>query len=371
MTSEKAKPSRIDVKSFAEVDLAGLLDRFLKGLKSEKTKEAYKNDLMSFAAYVDPALSTATKLSWNPAAAIDALNVLLFGEGHPKWSSAKATQVVEDYRNKLREEKYASSTINRKLAALRSVFKFARKNELVEGNLDVDAETVTPLVDTRGPGEEKIAKIVEFLEKQTREAPTSKNTRDLAIVRLLSDNGLRRIEVSRLNLGDLDFEDRTMPEADKKLPRIWVWGKGKSEAESKVTLTKEGKEALEQWLKQRDKLDSEIDLTSPDSPVFLPLRGVGAKDTRLDEGSIYRLVAGLGKSLGLGRVWPHGFRHTGITEVLEATGGDIFAAAAYSRHKNIQMLQRYNDNIKDAGASSVEKLAERRRNRKKNDPRSS
>ena len=55
---------------------------------------------------------------------------------------------------------------------------------------------------------------------------------------------------------------------------------------------------------------------------------------------------------------PHGLRHTAITAALDVSGGDVRAAARFSRHADGRTLQRYDDNRTDLGGELARRVAE-------------
>ena len=46
---------------------------------------------------------------------------------------------------------------------------------------------------------------------------------------------------------------------------------------------------------------------------------------------------------------PHGLRHAAITEALNLTKGDVRRVQRFSRHKDVRVLNRYDDNREDLG----------------------
>jgi integrase/recombinase XerC len=60
------------------------------------------------------------------------------------------------------------------------------------------------------------------------------------------------------------------------------------------------------------------------------------------------MVRELGRRLGM-KVWPHGLRHAAITEALDLTGGNVRAVQRFSRHRDVRVLERYDDNRRDLG----------------------
>ena len=158
--------------------------------------------------------------------------------------------------------------------------------------------------------------------------------RDLALLLLLHDHGLRRGEAAALDLADVDPEAGT----------VAVLGKGRDE-KVLVTLNPPAVEALAGWNAARGDWPG---------PLFVRLdRAAGpGRPGRLDPGSIARIVHGLGRRAGVAcGTHPHGLRHQGITRALDLAGGDVRRVRKFSRHAKPETLLRYDDNRRDdAGA---------------------
>jgi integrase/recombinase XerC len=162
--------------------------------------------------------------------------------------------------------------------------------------------------------------------------------RNLALVRLLHDLGLRRGEVCSL---DLDHYDQSRGQ-------IAVKGKGKLE---RIRLSVPGpvRTALDAWIRIRG-LDP--------GPLFHGLRR-GSEGGRLSANGLYAIVTELGRQAGLvRRLRPHGLRHAAITAVLDRSGGNVRAAQRFSRHANLQTLVRYDDNRTDLGGEMARLISE-------------
>ncbi len=164
---------------------------------------------------------------------------------------------------------------------------------------------------------------------------TPKAKRDKAAIRLLYDLGLRRGEVVGLDVGDVDLEVGTLA----------VLGKGRSE-KTRLTLPPETQAALREWLSVRG---------DPPGPLF-PNFDRARKGRRLTGAGLYALVRKLGQSVGVD-VWPHGLRHTAITEALDLTEGDVRAVQRFSRHRDVRVLTIYDDNRTDMAGKVARMVA--------------
>ena len=197
--------------------------------------------------------------------------------------------------------------------------------------LEVEGLRSEPYRDTRGPGREGFRRILEALAARQ----DAKGLRDVAAVRLLFDLALRRAEVVGVDREDLDLEGGTLA----------VLGKGRTQ---KVRLTLPGptREALAAWLAVRG---------DEPGPLFRPLDRSG-KGARLSGTSLYRVVRRLGEWAGL-KARPHGLRHAAVTAALDLTGGDIRAVQKFSRHRDVRVIERYDDSRQDLAGDVARRVA--------------
>ncbi len=172
-----------------------------------------------------------------------------------------------------------------------------------------------------GLDDQDMTKLVERL-KSLSASPT--NTRLRAIVGLLALQGLRQIEIVRLNVKDLDLIANI----------AYVQGKGRDDKES-VSLHPETVKALKDYLKSNKVADG---------PLFA-CRSNNHKNQRVTTKTIRNIVIPLLKELGIEKS-THGFRHYFTTKLIKTYKGDLLEVAQYTRHKSLEMLQIYNDSIK-------------------------
>jgi integrase/recombinase XerC len=304
------QPESISHSLTLETDL---VQAFLRG-RNQKTIEAYRRDLEDFRAFLgSPTIDDAAKI------------LLSRGPG-------EANAVALAYKTHLIERGLQSATVNRRLAALRSLVKLARTLGLTVYTLQVENMKSQAYRDTRGPGKNGYRAMLE----QAKEAKEKKAIRDQAMLHLLYDMGLRRGEVISLDLIDLDLMAGT----------VSVLGKGRTQKES-LTLPNETKRALSDWLKVRG--------VTP-GPLFLNFDPSATEQGRLTGDGLYKIIKKLGKKAGI-KARPHGLRHSAITEALDLTGGNIRAVARFSRHRNVQVLTLYDDNRTDLGGNVAQMVA--------------
>jgi integrase/recombinase XerC len=206
-----------------------LVNLFLAG-RNPRTLAAYQADLEDFRRY-RRAPTLANAAHW-----------LL--EDPP----IVANEFARIYQSKMIERGLQAATVNRRLATLRSLVKFANTLGLVSWTLSVENVPVPPYRRTGGPDRDEFRAMLEAARAQ----PGPKGLRDAALLRLLHDLGLRCGEAVRLDIEDVDLPGN----------RIFILGKARAQQEP-VTLPVPTKAALAAWL----------DVRGPEpGPLFEPLR---------------------------------------------------------------------------------------------------
>lgn len=286
--------------------LEGLIYSFLNG-RNESTIRAYGRDLDCFRAF--------TKTT-----DLDEAAQLLFSHGH-----GPANALALAYKAYLIEQGLQATTINRRLAALRSLAKMARTLGFIPWTLEVqNVKGATPYRDTRGPGRSAVQRLFDTNGNRLR----PKALRDQAAIRLLYDLGLRRAEVVSLDLADVDLGTS----------KLSVLGKGRSQKHL-LSLPEPTKAALTAWLEVR----------GPEAGPLFTNFDRASKGRRLTGTSLYRIVRALGARIGL-EIRPHGLRHTAITEACKAAqtnGVGLEEVLQFSRHKDVRTLMIYRDRERD------------------------
>jgi integrase/recombinase XerC len=289
-----------------------LIAAFLAG-RSPQTLRAYSQDLGDFSAFLG--VATPEAAAW-----------LLLGQGQ-----GEANGIGLAYRAQMLERGLAPATVNRRLAAVRSLVALARMLGLSSVRLEVPGVKAEMYRDTRGPGAAGVRHLLGLLDGRDG----AKAVRDRAIVRCLFDLGLRRGEVVGLDLVHLDLAAGTMD----------VLGKGRTGRE-RLSLPEPTCAALAAWVAARGQ---------EPGPLFLNFDHAG-KGQRLTGTSIYRIVRALGSQAGL-TVHPHGLRHAAITEALDLTRGDVRAVQRFSRHRDLRVLTVYDDTRRDLGGEVARLVA--------------
>jgi integrase/recombinase XerC len=244
----------------------------------------------------------------------------------------QANLIASRWRDLLKESGLAAATVNRRLAALRSLSRDMRRGGLTPWSIEVDDLKAKPYRDTRGPGLEAVAAM---LAEARKESP-AKGARDELVISFLGEMALRCKEVATLDLEHVS-EDRS---------EIMVLRKKQSDR-VRIPLPDATKAALVAWLAHRG-LD--------EGPLVTPLDPGLAKRGRrgnVARSTIYRIVRTLAARSNV-KAWPHGLRHTAITEALEQTGGNVRLVQRFSGHSKIETVMIYDDARKDPAKDVAE-----------------
>ena len=292
------------------------------GGRSVQTRRAYEGDLKQFAAFCRAeSPETALRLFL----ALDA---------------GAANHVALQWRSAMLEAKLSPATINRRLAALRSLAKLGRTLGMIAWGVEIGNVSSQAYLDTAGPGEEAFRRMLAKLGERT----DTKGVRDYTMVRVLYDLGLRRSELCRLNVGDLDLERR----------KLMVLGKGRREPKP-LSVPPRTVDIIKAWLQRCASIGL---ATAPSSPLFVSINRHGGPGARLTGDGLYRVVRDLGLAVGI-KTRTHALRHQSITDVLTLTNGNIIQARDFARHRSAETTLRYNDNREDHAGDLARRLSER------------
>ena len=296
-----------------------VLSQLLADSRSENTRLAYEKDVIRFFKW-------ATEKTPTPDIVLEFLHL----------EKADAVTLVLRYKAHLIRSGLAEATVNRRLAALKSLVAMGRKmGHCVYTLEDVKSEKVEKYRDTTGISPEAFKRVLSVPDRDTLQGK-----RDYALLRLLWGNALRRNEVSQLNLGDFDESART----------LLIRGKGKGSQTEAIDLSGATTDAIAIWLEatQEGRPD--------DSPLFIALDFCNFGH-RLTGESIRRIVVRACKAAGINkRMSPHRIRHSAITAALDATEGNVRKVQKLSRHANLETLMVYDDNREKAQLEITELL---------------
>jgi len=149
------------------------------------------------------------------------------------------------------------------------------------------------------------------------------NLRLRALIALFLFQGLRQIEVSRLNVSDLDLKNKT----------TFIIGKGRDDKEQ-IHLHPTTVKILRDYLNCYRYRDGALFRSESNHN----------NGSRLTTKSIREIIKSVFCTLNIDGT-THGFRHYFITKLIQSYKGELLMVSKYSRHKSIQMLEVYNDEI--------------------------
>ncbi len=229
-------------------------------------------------------------------------------------------QVVRAFMGKLHERRMAKTTIARKLAALRSFFRFLRREGILEQN---------PMVNIKTPRQDR--KLPVFLYPNEVEAllvATGSGTpyayRDRAILEVLYASGARVSELVGMDLTDLDLRVGSA--------RV----KGKGNRERIVPLGSFAVESLQTYLQLGRPFLICKGVTGMIPALFLNRYG-----KRLSARGVRYMVEGIVEKVALCRgISPHTLRHTFATHLLDR-GADLRAVQELLGHVSMSSTQIY------------------------------
>ncbi|REJ66747.1 MAG: tyrosine recombinase XerC [Planctomycetota bacterium] len=293
--------------------------RFLQYLEvernaSELTVKSYREDLAALAEYLEET------------------------DGQLPDAGDITTLDLRGYVSSLHEAGYAKTTIARRLASLRSFFRFGQREGWIEHN---------PAKPLRNP--RKGRSLPHFLSNdeigRLLESPPSNTPlglRDRAILETAYSAGLRVSELVGLSDGDLDF--------DASVVRV----RGKGRRERLAPIGSYARRALDAWLARREL--SKREKNGRQAPVFVNKFG-----TRLTARSVARMLEKYLKQSDLDlRTTPHTLRHSFATHLLDR-GADIRSVQELLGHKSLVTTQIYT-HISTAGLREVYERAHPRAN---------
>jgi integrase/recombinase XerC len=205
-------------------------------------------------------------------------------------------------------------SIQRRLSAARTFFRYLLREKLVRRN-PVQGVSA-PRGSKRLPENLDADRMARLLEI-TGDGPLV--DRDRAMLELLYSSGLRLAELADLDLGDVDMQDAT----------VRVTGKGNKDRI--VPVGSRALDALNRWHRSRASLAA-----GDEKALFVSRRG-----TRLSRRSIQARVDHWARRQGIDtRVYPHLFRHSFATHLLESSH-DLRGVQELLGHANISTTQVY------------------------------
>lgn len=285
-----------------------VVEQLLADTRSANTRRAYQKDIKDFFLF-------AAQRQPDRALILEFLHL----EQH------QATSVVLKYKASLIRKGLKEATVNRRLAAIKSMVVMGRKLGVCHFSLEeIKGEKIQNYRDTSGVEVSEYAQVLALVDRTSL-----KGKRDYAILRLLWDNALRRNEICSLNVGDFDARSFTLR----------ILGKGRGTQKEVIDISRKTNEAITDWL-----IASGRSAARGDEPLFVSIAYNG-RGQRLTGESVRRLVDQLCQQAGIDKkMSPHRVRHSAITAVLDKNNGNYRQAQKFSRHADPRTLIKYDDN---------------------------
>jgi integrase/recombinase XerD len=261
---------------------------------SNNTTAAYKNDLGQFMKFLQ-----AGQYDIND------------------WSEV-TPEIVDEYVEFMKEKSYASSSVARKVAAVKSFFNFLFARGIIEDNPTTDVDS--PKVKKRLP-KTLTAGDIEKLLQAPRQKRSPKHLRDTALLAMLYSTGMRVTEVVSLRVDDVDLQDNILH------------CHGKDGQIRDLPLDKDTHDAVAAYL---DGGRQYLVKNKEEDALFLNHRG-----QQLTRQGLWLIIKAYAKKANLsGDVTPHTLRHSFAAHKLD-DGSDLQEVQRLLGHANISTTQIY------------------------------
>ncbi len=266
--------------------------------RSPASVAAYAGDLEVFGAF----LAKAPK------------KVSPHGKEWPQLATATRSDVLRFLQELINNRGYAPQAVRRKVAALRSFYKFLRK----EGKRTDDPSYDVELPKRRRslPKVLKEPDVVRLLRANAGWKTPWLRVRDQAMMELLYGSGIRRAELVSIDLSDIDLSTRTM----------LVTGKGNKTRQ--VVFNRTTADALRKYIGMRPR--------SSEDALFLSHAG-----KRLSTRHVWEIFNRIRKVSGVAaKASPHTLRHSFATHLLEH-GADLVTIQELLGHESLDTTRIY------------------------------
>lgn len=269
------------------------LDDFLQYIGSEKglsinSIEAYQRDCLSFVAFLEE-------------------------RGIVKFTDVTQDHIL-DFLSQLSDLQYATSSISRCMIALKVLFRFLKREQIVEHNIALYLET--PKLWQLIPEVLSEREVDLLLAQPDSNHPIG--ARDKAVLELLYASGLRVSEICTIKIYDVDDET------------VRVFGKGSKERI--VPIGKYALAAIDHYLIYfRCRYDSENQ-----KELFVTNKGAP-----IDRVMVWRMIKEYARKAGITKnISPHTLRHSFATHLLDH-GAELRVIQEMLGHSSITSTDRY------------------------------
>jgi integrase/recombinase XerD len=281
-----------------EEQLASFLSHLEKEYQySENTIAAYRNDLSQFHKFIE-------------------------GHSHSElthWSAVTEGE-IENYLSfmKHKAQPYASSTIARKVAAIKSFYNYLTSQKIVDENPSVDIDS--PKVKKRLPQPLSLSDVERLLAAPAG-GQSPKNLRDLTLLNILYATGMRVTEVVSIQLEDVAPDRSTLSSPTRQ-----------GEARE-IPLDEDTKALVSGYLAEGR---PQLAKNSRERALFLNHRG-----EKLTRQGLWLIIKGYARQAGLNtEVTPHTLRHSFAVHRL-SKGAKLEDIQRLLGHANISTTQIY------------------------------
>jgi len=274
--------------------------RDAKNLRGDRSKETYTKALNAFFIYLDQ--QTALE------------------QPDGVQSASLSGLTVSDFVQHLKDNQYSAFTVNLYLSAIKQLAAWCIRHREALNLNEAQLNALRDIDDVRGLAIERTF-YKDSLEAQERQQVLDgvETTRDRAVLVLLGLEGLRTVEVTRLKLGDLDFDRQ----------QLQVLGKGKSTKKA-IKFFAACRRVLQTYLEETDRW-----------PILYSRRGEYLFDN-LKTYQIRYLVDKQLRKHGLKRAGmsAHSLRHT-VGQLLLEEGVSLEHVQQHLRHETLETTQFY------------------------------
>ena len=218
---------------------------------------------------------------------------------------------INSYVGNLHEKKYSPTSIMRKIASIRGIFKWACINEIIKANPALTLEQ--PKVPQKLPKVISVSEIENILNQNL-------TTFETVIIELLYGCGLRVSELINLKINDYNLKTK------------YLECTGKGSKDRIIPLGAKAVNAIKKYLPEREFFLQKYNTKS----LRLLINEQGKEVTRQE---VYTLIHNQGKKLHK-TISPHTLRHSFATHLLE-NGADLRVVQELLGHSNVSTTQLY------------------------------
>ena len=284
-------------------DIKLIMDEFYDYLKKERafsshTIDAYRNDLDRFILSFPKTLSDLNQID---------------------------KDMIYNFLSEEFDKNYKSKTIARRLASIKSLFKYLIRSEQISQNPSINIKT--PKVEKKLPNFVDIKVIDKLMEKP--DLSTYKGVRDRAIIELFYSTGIRLSELANLDLSSIIIDSNKNTGEENYMVKVL----GKGEKERIIPFGKEAKYWIDKYLNTRG---FSINSGLGNLPLF-----ANSKEKPVAYSTIKRRIRNYIKLVSEGEgLGPHILRHSFATHMIDR-GADIRSVQELLGHSSLSSTQIY------------------------------